>query len=294
VISSILPPEVVKNLNELAPFLLEHGLSLITAIIILVAGNWVSAKAQHWTVAALRRTPHIDATLQSFFGSLARYFVLGFTLLAVLAEFGVQTASLIAVLGAAGLAVGLALQGTLSNVAAGVMLLIFRPFRAGHYVEVGGLGGTVKELTLFTTELAAPDNVQIIIPNSEVWGSAIRNYSFHPTRRLDLIFGISYSDDIGEAMKAMREIIDADKRVLADPEPLIAVNALGASSVDMLLRVWLGNADYWPAKFDLTRAVKERFDATGITIPFPTQTVQHVTAPAPQSGEKPGPVSASR
>jgi small conductance mechanosensitive channel len=285
---------MVKNLNELAPFLLEHGLSLITAIVILVAGNWVSAKAQHWTVAALRRSPHIDATLQSFFGSLARYFVLGFTLLAVLAEFGVQTASLIAVLGAAGLAVGLALQGTLSNVAAGVMLLIFRPFRAGHYVEVGGLGGTVKELTLFTTELSSPDNVQIIIPNSEVWGAAVKNYSFHPTRRLDLIFGISYSDDIGKAMEAMRDVVDADKRVLADPAPLIAVNALGSSSVDMLLRVWIGNSDYWQVKFDFTRAVKERFDATGITIPFPTQTVQHIGVPIPQSTEKPEPLRGSR
>lgn len=265
--------ELTKALPELMPLIITHGLSFTGAALILLAGLWFSGRADKWVVALVRRSPHIDDMLQGFFGSIARYVVLITTILAVLGQFGIQTTSLIAVLGAAGLAVGLALQGTLSNVAAGVMLLIFRPFRAGHFVEVGGIAGTVKELSLFTTELATADNVQIIVPNSQVWGQAVRNYSFHATRRVDIIFRISYGDDIGKAMAAIRAVIDADPRCRKDPAPLIAVTALNASSVDIVLRVWTRTEDYWPVKFDTTRAVKERFDAEGITIPFPTQTV---------------------
>jgi small conductance mechanosensitive channel len=268
VISTLLPPEAIKNLNELAPFLLEHGLSLVTAILILVAGNWLSVKAQHWTSAALRRTPHVDATLQGFFGSIARYFVLGFTLLAVLAEFGVQTASLIAVLGAAGLAVGLALQGTLSNVAAGVMLLIFRPFRAGHYVEVGGIAGTVVELTLFTTELKTADNVQIIVPNASVWGQAVKNYSHHATRRLELTFHASYDADLAMALGEIKKIVDAEPRILKAPAPLVTVAALGDVSVDILVRLWTASGDLENVKFYLTQTIKDCFDGAGIDIPL--------------------------
>lgn len=265
--------ELTKALPELTPLIITHGLSFTGAALILLAGLWFSGRADKWVVALVRRSPHIDDMLQGFFGNIARYVVLITTILAVLGQFGIQTTSLIAVLGAAGLAVGLALQGTLSNVAAGVMLLIFRPFRAGHFVEVGGIAGTVKELSLFTTELATADNVQIIVPNSQVWGQAVRNYSFHATRRVDIIFGISYGDDIGKAMAAIRAVIDADPRCRKDPAPLIAVTALSASSVDIVLRVWTRTEDYWPVKFDTTRAVKERLDAEGITIPFPTQTV---------------------
>ncbi len=276
-----LPPGVQQNLDAIAPLIVKSGLDFLGAVVILLAGLWFSGRAYHWTVAAFRRAPRIDETLQGFFGSLARYFVLGFTILAVLAKFGVQTTSLIALVGAAGLAVGLALQGTLSNVAAGVMLLIFRPFRIGQYVEAGGFAGTVRALTLFTTELTTTDNIQIVVPNANVWGQAVKNYNAHPTRRLDLVVGISYGDDIAEAMAAMREVVAEDGRILAHPEPpLVAVNALGQSSVDMLLRVWMRNDDYWPLKFDLTRAVKERFDARGITIPFPTQTVYNYGEPA--------------
>ena len=290
-ITSQLSPDMTRQLNDLIPYLIDHGLNFVGAVLIFLLGLWLSGKTYRWTVAALRRAPRIDETLQGFFGSLVRYVVLGFTVLAVLAKFGVQTTSLIAMIGAAGIAIGLALQGTLSNVAAGVMLLIFRPFRTGEYVEVGGVAGTVKELSLFTTELATPDNVQIVVPNANVWGQAVKNYTYYPTRRLDLIFGISYSDDIGKAIEAMRETIAEENRLLDDPEPLIAVNALGQSSVDMLLRVWMRNADYWPVKFDLTRAVKERFDARGITIPFPTQTVYNYgevgVAGIPKPGDTP-------
>lgn len=268
-----LPPEIREHLDALLPTFVEHGLSMLSAILILIAGFWFAGRTRMWTIGALRRVPGIDEMLQNFFGTMVRYLVLIFTLLAVLAKFGVQTASLIALLGAAGLAVGLALQGTLSNVAAGVMLLIFRPFRAGHYVEVGGIAGTVKLLSLFTTELATPDNVQIFVPNSQIWGQALRNFSFHPTRRVDFSFGISYGDDIGKAMEAIRDVFEADPRCLKEPELFMGVGNLGDSSVDITVRVWSATADYWPLKFELTRQVKERFDREGITIPFPARTV---------------------
>jgi small conductance mechanosensitive channel len=214
--------------------------------------------------------------LTGFFASLAKYLVLIFTGLMVLSQFGVQTASLIAVLGAAGLAIGLALQGTLSNVAAGVMILIFRPFKIGDYVEVAGQAGTVKAVTLFISELSTPDNVQIIVPNSQVWGSSVVNYSFHDTRRVDLALGISYEDNIEMAVAAINQTIGADDRVLKDPEPMVAVSELADSSVNFVIRVWCDAADYWALKFDMTRALKEKMDSEGISIPYPQQTVHMI------------------
>lgn len=289
-ISEELSKNITDNMNLLLPFFAARGLNLISALLILVLGIWFAGKARNFTVAALRRLPNFDTTLQVFFGSLVRYVIIIFTLLAVLAKFGVETTSLIALLGAAGLAVGLALQGTLSNVAAGVMLLIFRPFRAGDYVEVaGGVGGTIVELALFTTEMVTTDNLRITMPNSEIWGAPVKNFTSHPTRRLDIVVGISYSDDIGKAIETLKSVADADPRVLSDPAPLAAVTNLGSSSVDMLLRVWMKNSEYWPVRFDLTRAVKERLDLEGITIPFPTSTQYTVTldqnADKPASGE---------
>lgn len=267
---------IQDNADALVPLLVEHGLNLLGAILILILGFWLAGHLRNWTVRALARTKKFDDMLQNFFGAIVRYTVIIITLLAVLSQFGVQTASLIAVLGAAGLAIGLALQGTLSNVAAGVMLLIFRPFRTGDYVEAGGVAGSVKELTLFTTELNTPDNVQIIVPNSDIWAQAIKNYSSYPTRRVDIIFGISYGDSIGKAMQIIREEMMKDERILKEPEPFLAVNALGESSVDIVTRSWVNNADYWGVKFDLTRTVKEKFDEQGITIPFPSRTFYQV------------------
>ena len=197
--------------------------------------------------------------------------------MAVLSQFGIETTSLVAVLGAAGLAVGLALQGTLSSVAAGVMLLIFRPFKVGDYVEVAGKAGTVDALTLFVTELNTPDNVHIIIPNAEVWGTAVVNYSYNSTRRVDLIMGIDYGDDIDKAMTAINAEIAKDNRIHQSPEPFVAVTELADSSVNLVIRVWCDAGNYWGVKFDLTKAFKQRFDADGISIPFP-QTVIHQAA----------------
>jgi len=265
--NNVLPEQIATHLNALVPLLVASSLSIVYALLILVIGIWFSGKARQWTIGALRRLPNIDATLQGFFGSIVRYAIIIFTMLAVLAKFGVQTASLIAVLGAAGLAVGLALQGTLSNVAAGVMLLIFRPFRAGHYVEVGGVAGTVKELTLFTTELATADNVQIIVPNSAVWGQPVKNFSHNATRRLDLLFRVSYGTDLGKALNDLKRIVDGETRILKTPEPLVSVAALGDISVDLLVRVWTRAGDLESVKFTLLRDVNERFRTSGIDVP---------------------------
>lgn len=279
--NDVLPEKLITDMNALVPLFIASGMSIASALIILVLGIWLSGKARQWTIGALRRLPNIDATLQGFFGSIVRYAIIIFTMLAVLAKFGVQTASLIAVLGAAGLAVGLALQGTLSNVAAGVMLLIFRPFRAGQYVEVGGVAGTVKELTLFTTELATADNVQIIVPNSAVWGQPVKNFSYHATRRLDLLFRVSYGTDLGEALDDLKRIVDGETRILKTPAPLVSVAALGDISVDLLVRVWTRAGDLESVKFTLLRDVNERFRTSGIDVP----TLPHIVHDASEAAK---------
>ncbi|MDZ7840470.1 MAG: mechanosensitive ion channel [Gammaproteobacteria bacterium] len=249
------------------------GLSVLGALAILFFGWILSRWAESMTRRALTRTSRIDLTLTSFFSSLVRYLVLVFTAIAVLSQFGIQTASLIAVLGAAGLAIGLAMQGTLSSIAAGVMLLVFRPFRIGDYVEVSGQAGTVAAINLFITELTTPDNKQIIVPNSNIWGQSVVNHSYHPIRRLDLQFGIGYGDDIDLATGIIRDALESEERALKDPEPMIVVGNLGASSVDLTVRVWVNAGDYWPLKFDLTKGLKQAFDARGVGIPYPQMDV---------------------
>ncbi len=250
-----------------------YGISVIAGIAILVVGWIVAGTVSRMVRRGLTRTEAVDPMLVGFFASLAKYTVLAVTVIAVLHQFGVQTTSLIAVLGAAGLAIGLALQGTLSNVAAGVMLLIFRPFRIGDYIDAGGVAGTVKELSLFVTELATPDNVQIIVPNAAIWGTTLWNYSHHETRRVDFAIGISYGDDIDQAFQILKQVVEEEQRVLAEPEPQIVVGNLGESSVDLIVRIWARADDYWPLKFDLTKRFKEALEAGNVTIPFPQRDV---------------------
>jgi small conductance mechanosensitive channel len=258
--------------------LTSYGLKVIGALLILIVGrivaNWVQKNVAIW----LGKSEKADATLTGFLSNFSRYVVLIATVLAVLAQFGIETTSLIAVLGAASLAIGLALQGTLSNVAAGVMLLFFRPFKAGDFVETAGIAGSVKSITLFITELATPDNVQILVPNSQVWGTVVKNYSHHETRRVDLVMGIDYRDDIDKAQSVVQQVVKADARVLADPAPLVVVGNLGESSVDLTIRVWCQAGDYWPVKFDLTKTLKQRFDVEKLSIPFPQRTIHMVNA----------------
>ena len=253
-----------------------YGLSVIGAIIILIVG---------WTVAGIvarsirntsAKSERIDTTLGSFFASLAKYAILAFTIIAVLSRFGVETTSFVAVIGALGLAIGLSLQGTLANVASGVMLIIFRPFKVGDFVDIAGTSGTVKDITLFTTELATPDNVKIIAPNGAVWGNTISNFSSNAARRVDMVMGIGYGANIDHAIKTMDDIIKADSRVHTDPAPFFAVGELADSSVNIIIRVWANAGDYWGVKFDLTKQFKEAFDREGIEIPFPQTVVHHL------------------
>lgn len=197
-------------------------------------------------------------------------------ILAAVAQVGIQTTSIIAVLGAAGLAIGLALQGSLSNFAAGVLMLIFRPFRAGDYVECAGTAGVVEEVQIFSTRLRTPDNKLVIVPNGAVYSGNVVNYSANDTRRLDLVFGVSYADDLDHVKRVMRAVLDAEPRLLADPAPTIGLLELADSSVNFAVRPWVRTGDYWPVYFDLMEAMKKRFDAEGITIPFPQRDVHFV------------------
>ena len=247
----------------------ELGLSVLGATVILILGWTVSS----WVAGLIRRTierhARFDRTLGLLFAQLARWSILAFTIVAVLGRFGVQTTSIVALLGAAGLAVGLALQGTLSNIASGVMLLALRPFRVGDAVEVGGTSGVVDEIGLFTTRMHTFDNVAVFMPNSSVWGNEIKNMSQNDTRRLELVVGIGYSDDISKAMSVLRQILEGDERVLAEPTYRIGVSELADNSVNLLVWPWVRREHYLDVKLDITREVKERFDAEGISFPFP-------------------------
>lgn len=248
------------------------GLRLLGALAVLIVGRMVAGWVRR-TVRSLLSRSKADPTLVPFLSGLVYYLLLAVVLIAVLDMAGVQTASLIAVLGAAGLAVGLALQGTLANFAAGIMLLVFRPFQRGDYIEAAGTSGSVDAINIFTTSLNTPDNVRVVVPNSSIWGQTIKNYAAHATRRLDLVVGIAYEDDIGQAIDTITGILRADGRVLEEPEPTVAVNELGDSSVNMVVRPWCRREDYWPLRCDLTRRLKEGLERAGCSIPFPQRDV---------------------
>jgi small conductance mechanosensitive channel len=248
------------------------GLRVIGAVALFIIGRIVCGAIRRATRRALERSS-IDETLVPFLSNLVYYLALAVVVIAVLNLFGIQTASVIAVFAAAGLAIGLAMQGTLSNFAAGVMLLIFRPFRIGDYVEVAGNAGSVQEIGIFSTVLHTPDNVKITVPNSSIYGDTVKNYSANETRRNDLVMGIAYGDDIAVAIETIQKVLSDDPRVLAEPAPLVAVAELADSSVDLVVRPWCASGDYWALRFDLTRRLKEELEAAGCSIPFPQRDV---------------------
>ena len=264
--------QVQQLLDTTTTLVSTWGLQVIGAIAVLVIGRWVAGMLRRGATRGLERAG-TDATLVPFLASMVYYLVLAVVLIAVLGLFGIETTSLVAVLATAGLAVGLALQGTLSNFSSGVMLLLFRPFRIGDFVDVSGVKGSVVEIGIFTTVLKTPDNVKIIVPNSSIYGSTITNYAAYDTRRNDLVIGVSYGDDLSEAEAAIRRVIEADDRVLGDPEPVIAVAELADSSVNFVVRPWCNASDYWALRFDLTRRIKEELEKSGCSIPFPQQDV---------------------
>lgn len=255
------------------PYFIDYGLEVIGAILILIIGlvaaKWLGKRVERY----LERKERMDKTLIPLFVKTVKILVIVVTILAVLNQFGVETASLIAVLGTIGLAIGLALQGTLSNIASGIMLLLLRPFNVGDAVEIAGTAGVVDEIGLFVTDLHTFDNIAVTMPNSEIWGNEIKNYTRNPTRRVDFEFGIAYDDDMDKAMRIIHEVLDSDDRVLDEPEPLIAVNNLGDNAVTILARPWTNTDNVWPVRFDITKRIKERFDEEDVSFPFPQRDV---------------------
>jgi small conductance mechanosensitive channel len=261
-------------LDKAYEFLMVYGLKIVAAIAIFIIGRMVIGLLIRMVRRLLKRS-NADETLVKFLLSLTRIALLTFLFIMVLGALGVQTASFIAIIGAAGLAIGFALQGSLSNFASGVMLIIFRPFKAGDYVEAGGTAGVVELIAIFNTTMMTPDNKKVIIPNSKITGDTITNYSANDTRRVDMVFGIGYGDDIKKAKDTLMQIATSDSRVLKDPAPVVAVLELADSSVNFVVRPWVKTADYWNVYFDLTEKVKLTFDQQGISIPFP-QTDVHL------------------
>ena len=248
------------------------GLKILIAILIVVVGRWVARFIRNTTEKMMIKSK-VDAALVSFVGNLIYVSLLTFVILAALAQLGIQTTSFIAVIGAAGLAVGLALQGSLANFAAGVLMLIFRPFQVGDFIDGGGVMGIVEEIQIFTTQLRTPDNKTIIIPNAKITGDNITNYTKKENRRVDLVIGVSYQDDIEKVKSVIADVLNGDERILKDPAPTIAVLELGDSSVNFAVRPWVKTGDYWNVYFDTTEKIKKRFDAEGISIPFPQRDV---------------------
>lgn len=261
-----LTKDLIDQYGELA---IQYGLDLVGAVLLLIVGWFIAGWAKRLVTRGLDHIDAIDRTVTGFLASLARYLVLILVLVAVLAQFGVETASILAVLGTAGLAVGLALQGTLSNIAAGLLLLFLRPFKAGDYVDAEGIAGTVDEIGLFATRFTTFDGVYLAVPNGQISNRSILNYSRLPTRRLDIGVGIGYGDDIDGASAVLMGLIKGDGRVLDDPEPQVMVTALADSSVNLNMRFWCKAGDYWALKFDMTKAAKIEIEGAGFSIPFP-------------------------
>ena len=266
--------QLQQLLDSAWQMVVNNYLHVIAALVILVIGRMVAGWARKLTTRGLKRGD-VDATLVPFVAKLVYYSVLAVVVIAALNRLGVATTSVIAIFGAAGLAVGLALQGTLANFASGIMLLIFRPFDLGDFVDAAGTTGTVEEIGIFSTILKSPDNIRITVPNGQVYGATIKNFNGYETRRIDMVMGISYDDNIQTAMDTIRSIVTADDRVLSEPEVQIAVANLGDSSVDLVVRPWCNAGDYWSLKFDLTRQLKEGLEAAGCSIPYP-QTDVHL------------------
>jgi len=257
----------------------DLGINLVTALVIFFVGKWIVGMVIKGMMKAMQKGD-LDITLRRFIGNLARTLLMLFVIIAAINALGVQTASLIALVGAAGLAVGLALQGSLANFAAGVLIVLFRPYKVGDWIEGGGVSGSVEEVQILTTVLKTGDNKRVIIPNSQIMGTTITNYSANDTRRVDLVVGVSYSDDLDKVRKELQDLVDGDKRILKDPAVTIAVSELADSSVNFVLRPWVNTADYWAVYFDLTERVKKRFDEVGISIPFPQRDIHVHNVPA--------------
>lgn len=266
----MLEPEKISEMIDL--YVIPWGINIVMALVIFIVGRIVVGLIVGGLGKLLARSKH-DDMLIDFVKAIVSAILTVFVVIAALDKLGVNTTSFAAILAAAGLAIGLSLQGSLQNFASGVMLLIFRPFKSGDYVEAGGTSGSVKSISIFTTTIVTPDNKLILVPNGNIYGGNIVNYSAKETRRVDMVFGIGYDDDLRKAKSLLEKMIDEEDRILKDPTPQVAVSELGDSSVNFVVRPWVKSADYWGVKFDFTEAVKLRFDEEGISIPYPQMDV---------------------
>lgn len=255
-------------------YAMNYGINILVALLILIIGTWVARIVTKSTTKVLNAR-EVDATLVKFLAGLVKAVLYILVIIAAIDKAGIESTSFIAILGAAGLAVGFALQGSLSNFAAGVMLIIFKPIKVGDFVEAAGVMGSVEQIGIFVTILTTPDNKVIFVPNSQMGGGIITNFSIKETRRVDMEFGIGYSDDIDKARTVILEILSGDPRVLKEPVPNVFVGTLGDSSVNFKVRPWVNAADYWGVYFDVTENIKKKFDENNISIPFP-QTDVHL------------------
>jgi len=271
--TAIIDPQTVTAVAQFAEIGTEYLVNIVAAITILIVGMMFSNWAQRRVKAGLSRIPNFDDTLEPFIAKLVKYSIMILVVVAVLARFGVQTTSMIAVLGAAGLDIGLALQGMLANIAAGVMLLFLRPFKIGDYIQAGDIGGEITEIGLFTTQLKDADGIFVVAPNNRIWSSTIVNYTRNPTRRLKINIGIGYDDDIDQACRILENIARVDERVLVDQGIATFVASLDDSAVSLELRVWVNRTDYGNTLRDFTKRVKLAFDKAGISMPFPQRDV---------------------
>ena len=265
-INALADPDLIQTL------IIPWAIKIAVALAIFVIGRWI-AKWLTGVVRKLMAKSNMDDMLIQFLGNIVYTILLLVVVMAALDHIGIQTTSLLAVFGAAGLAIGLALKDSLGNFSSGVMLILFRPFKVGDFIEAGGESGVVEEVRMFATILRTGDNREVIIPNSQIYGGTIVNYSANETRRIDLVFGIGYDDDIAKAKQTLEGIMQQDERILSDPAPGIALGELADSSVNFNVRPWVKNEDYWPVRADLLERIKLAFDANGISIPFPQQDV---------------------
>lgn len=268
-------PEFIESLdlNQYLPAALELATNVLLAILILIVGYWIAGRVGKLIERTGSTYEKLDSTLFTFLGSIARYVILAFTFIAVLNRFGVETTSIVALLGAAGLAIGLALQGAMTNLAAGVMLMIFRPYKVGDFADVAGIFGLVDGIDLFTTNLKTFDNQHIIVPNGSIWGEKIINHSHHPVRGVDMRFGVSYGSDLDKARQTIDGILAAHPHVLKDPAPFVEVETLNDSSVDFLVRPFCDGAHYFDLLYSLPEQIKKALDGAGVEIPFPHRKV---------------------
>jgi len=261
-----------EDMNRLVEMVSVYGLKIISALVIFVIGKWIAGLIRKALKKGMEKS-NVEPVLVGFLGNIAYYGLMVAVVIAAISQIGVQTTSFVAVVGAAGLAVGLALQGSLSNFASGVLIILFRPFKAGDFVVINSESGVIEEIGILVTIMKTPDNKRVIVPNSEIMNNSIVNYSANPTRRVDLVFGIGYSDDIDKAKAILERVVSENELCLKDPAPTFAVGELGDSSVNLLCRPWVNTADYWGVYWSLQENVKKEFDKEGISIPFPQRDV---------------------